>query len=48
MYRKHVIIKTGILANYDITTHSMLLDALEQYNPGGNVKRGVRYVDQEN
>ncbi|OPC30109.1 DJ-1/PfpI family protein [Elizabethkingia miricola] len=37
---------TGILANYDITTHSMLLDALEQYNPESNVKRGVRYVDQ--
>lgn len=37
---------TGILANYDITTHSMLLDTLEQYNPESNVKRGVRYVDQ--
>lgn len=37
---------TGILANYDIITHSMLLDALEQYNPESNVKRGVRYVDQ--
>ncbi|MCL1668389.1 DJ-1/PfpI family protein [Elizabethkingia ursingii] len=37
---------TGILANYDITTHSMLIDTLEQHNPESNVKRGVRYVDQ--
>ena len=37
---------TGILANYDITTHSMLIDTLEQHNPESNIKRGVRYVDQ--
>jgi len=39
--------KTGILDHYDITTHSMLLDALEQHNIKSNIKRGVRYVDQE-
>ncbi|WP_228377386.1 DJ-1/PfpI family protein [Chryseobacterium indologenes] len=38
--------KTGILNNYDITTHSMLLDALEEHNPQTHVQRGVRYVDQ--
>ncbi|MDQ1857029.1 DJ-1/PfpI family protein [Chryseobacterium sp. WLY505] len=38
---------TGILENHDITTHSMLLDTLEQYNPEANVIRNVRYVDQE-
>ncbi|SHM54134.1 DJ-1/PfpI family protein [Chryseobacterium carnipullorum] len=38
--------KTGILAGHDITTHTMLLDALEKYNPESSVKRGVRYVDQ--
>lgn len=38
---------TGILANHDITTHSMLLDALEQHNPDANIIRNVRYVDQE-
>ncbi|MDR3024951.1 DJ-1/PfpI family protein [Chryseobacterium sp.] len=38
---------TGILAGHDITTHSMLLDALEQYNPEAHVLRNVRYVDQE-
>ena len=38
---------TGILADHDITTHSMLLDTLEQYNPEANVVRNVRYVDQE-
>lgn len=38
---------TGILANHDITTHSMMLDALEQHNPEANVIRNVRYVDQE-
>lgn len=37
---------TGILAGYDITTHSMLLDNLEQYNPESNVIRNIRYVDQ--
>lgn len=37
---------TGILNNHDITTHSMLLDALEKHNPESTVKRGVRYVDQ--
>ncbi|WP_336702982.1 DJ-1/PfpI family protein [Chryseobacterium indologenes] len=37
---------TGILADHDITTHSMLLDTLEQYNPEANVIRNVRYVDQ--
>lgn len=38
--------KTGILAGYEITTHNMLLDALEQHNPESIVKRGVRYVDE--
>ncbi|PXW09782.1 DJ-1/PfpI family protein [Chryseobacterium sp. CBTAP 102] len=38
---------TGILENHDVTTHSMLLDTLEQYNPQANVIRNVRYVDQE-
>ncbi|AZA76166.1 DJ-1/PfpI family protein [Chryseobacterium sp. G0186] len=38
--------ETGILDNYDITTHSMLLDTLEEYNPESTVKRNVRYVDQ--
>jgi len=38
---------TGILAGHDITTNSMLLDALEQSNPEANVLRNVRYVDQE-
>ncbi|WP_260232377.1 DJ-1/PfpI family protein [Chryseobacterium lactis] len=38
--------QTGILDHYDITTHSMLLDALEQHNPASSVKRGVRYVDE--
>jgi transcriptional regulator GlxA family with amidase domain len=38
---------TGILAGHDITTHNMLLDALEQYNPTATVLRNVRYVDQE-
>lgn len=37
---------TGILENHDITTHSMLLDTLEQYNPEANVIRNIRYVDQ--
>lgn len=37
---------TGILAGHDITTHSMLLDTLEQYNPESNVIRNIRYVDQ--
>lgn len=37
---------TGILAGHDITTHSMLLDTLEQYNPESNVIRDIRYVDQ--
>lgn len=39
--------ETGILDHYDITTHSMLLDALEEHNPESKVKREVRYVDQE-
>ncbi|WP_223609476.1 DJ-1/PfpI family protein [Chryseobacterium sp. OSA05B] len=38
--------RTGILVHHEITTHSMLLDALEQHNPESMVKRGVRYVDQ--
>lgn len=38
--------KTGILNHKEITTHSMLLDALEQYNPESIVKRNVRFVDQ--
>ncbi|MDR6486213.1 transcriptional regulator GlxA family with amidase domain [Chryseobacterium vietnamense] len=38
---------TGILVGHDITTHNMLLDALEQYNPTATVLRNVRYVDQE-
>ncbi|THV62216.1 DJ-1/PfpI family protein [Chryseobacterium candidae] len=38
---------TGILENHDVTTHRMLLDTLEQYNPEANVIRNVRYVDQE-
>ncbi|WP_347219176.1 DJ-1/PfpI family protein [Chryseobacterium sp.] len=38
--------KTGILDHHEITTHSMLLDALEQHNPESIVKRGVRFVDQ--
>jgi Transcriptional regulator containing an amidase domain and an AraC-type DNA-binding HTH domain len=39
--------KTGILDHYAITTHTMLLDALEQHNPKSNVKRAVRFVDQK-
>ncbi|PWN69531.1 DJ-1/PfpI family protein [Chryseobacterium phosphatilyticum] len=39
--------ETGILDNYDITTHSMLLDALEKNNPKSKIQREVRYVDQE-
>ncbi|QXU49634.1 DJ-1/PfpI family protein [Chryseobacterium sp. D764] len=38
---------TGILAGHNITTHSMLLDVLEQHNPEANVIRNVRYIDQE-
>jgi len=38
---------TGMLAGHDITTHSMLLDVLEQHNPEANVIRNVRYIDQE-
>lgn len=38
--------KTGILDHHEITTHSMLLDTLEQYNPKSIVKREVRFVDQ--
>lgn len=38
--------KTGILDHHEITTHSMLLDTLEQYNPKSIVKRDVRFVDQ--
>ncbi|RXM41269.1 DJ-1/PfpI family protein [Chryseobacterium sp. CH21] len=38
---------TEILDHHDITTHSMLLDALELHNPNANVIRNVRYVDQE-
>lgn len=38
--------KTGILDHHEITTHSMLLDTLEQYNPKSTVRRGVRFVDQ--
>ncbi|WP_454046120.1 DJ-1/PfpI family protein [Chryseobacterium sp. Marseille-Q8038] len=37
---------TGILDGHHITTHSMLLDALEQCNPEANVIRNVRYIDQ--
>ncbi len=39
--------KTGILDHHEITTHSMMLDTLEQYNPDSIVKREVRFVDQE-
>lgn len=39
--------RTGILDNHEITTHTMLLDALEQHNPKSTVKRDVRFVDQE-
>jgi len=39
--------KTGILDHYEITTHAMLLDALEQHNPKSIVKRAVRFVDQK-
>lgn len=39
--------KTGILDHYEITTHVMLLDALEKHNPKSIVKRGVRFVDQK-
>ncbi|WP_160138681.1 DJ-1/PfpI family protein [Chryseobacterium sp. c4a] len=38
--------KTGILNHKEITTHSMLLDALEQHNPESIVRRDVRFVDQ--
>ncbi len=38
--------KTGILDHHEITTHSMLLDTLEQHNPKSTVKRNVRFVDQ--
>lgn len=38
--------KTGILDHHEITTHSMLLDTLEQYNPKSIVKRDARFVDQ--
>ncbi len=38
--------RTGILDHYEITTHSMLLDGLEQHNPKSIVKRNVRFVDQ--
>lgn len=38
--------KTGILDHHEITTHSMLLDTLEQYNPKSVVKRNVRFVDE--
>lgn len=38
--------KTGILNHYEITTHSMLLDTLEEYNPQSIVKRDARFVDQ--
>jgi transcriptional regulator GlxA family with amidase domain len=37
--------RTGLLANRTITTHAMLLDKLEEYNPSSTVKRDVRYVD---
>lgn len=39
--------RTGILDHYEITTHSMLLDALEEYNPKSIVNRNIRFVDQE-
>jgi len=39
--------KTGILDHYEITTHTMLLDALEQHNPKSIVKSAVRFVDQK-
>lgn len=38
--------KTGILDHHEITTHSMMLDALEQHNTESAVKRGVRFIDQ--
>ncbi|QRA44652.1 DJ-1/PfpI family protein [Chryseobacterium cucumeris] len=37
---------TEMLADYDVTTHHMLLDALEQHNPETNVIRNIRYIDQ--
>ncbi|WET49682.1 DJ-1/PfpI family protein [Chryseobacterium indologenes] len=37
--------KTGILDHHEITTHSMLLDTLEEYNPKSTVKRDIRFVD---
>ncbi|WP_137904274.1 DJ-1/PfpI family protein [Chryseobacterium sp. 2VB] len=37
---------TEMLADYDVTTHHMLLDVLEQHNPETNVIRNVRYIDQ--
>lgn len=36
---------TGILDGHAVTTHSMLLDKLEEVNPASSVQRGVRYVD---
>lgn len=38
--------KTGILDHYEITTHSMMLDTLEQHNTESTVKRDARFVDQ--
>lgn len=38
--------QTGILDHHEITTHSMLLDTLEEYNPKSIVKRDMRFVDQ--
>ncbi|KAA2220758.1 DJ-1/PfpI family protein [Chryseobacterium sediminis] len=38
---------TDILTGRNITTHSMLLDVLEQHNPEANVIRNIRYIDQE-
>lgn len=37
---------TGMLTDCVITTHHMLLDALEQHNQEADVVRNVRYVDQ--
>lgn len=39
---------TEMLADYHVTTHHMLLDALEQHNPDTKVIRNVRYIDQGN
>lgn len=39
--------RTGILDHYEITTHSMLLDVIEEHNPKSIVNKNTRFVDQE-